>query len=377
MFDYAERRRRLYEKMAELGVDLVFLPKHSADLEYLTGSERRVPTFGNVAYTHHWVAGAFFSPKFDPLFLLPRMIGEFDSPNGIESNTIIISEKDDAVSIFLKTAKKLGKVSTIAIGSRTWGETVIQIMNAFPDAQIVNAEPLINPLRRIKSSEELATMTKACAIVDEVMTEIQDKVRTGVTELDLAAEVALLMRKKGSRTESFDTAVWSMGPLDKRDATVRVSQQPLRSGMGVSFDFGSVVDGYCSDFGRTIHIGEPGKEYIKVYDLVMAAQAAGIATVKPGVTAAEVHNACREVIVDGGYGDWFRHRTGHCIGLDVHEFPFISEEDMTPLEVGMTFTIEPSVFWPGQVGVRVEDIIVCEANGGRKLNQHSTHMVVN
>jgi Xaa-Pro dipeptidase len=109
----------------------------------------------------------------------------------------------------------------------------------------------------------------------------------------------------------------------------------------------------------------------------MAAQAAGIKAVRPGVTAASVHEATRKVIVDGGYGEWFRHRTGHCIGLDVHERPFISEEDETVLEAGMTFTIEPSIFWPGHVGVRVEDIIVCEETGGRKLNSYPTTMIVN
>ncbi len=146
--------------------------------------------------------------------------------------------------------------------------------------------------------------------------------------------------------------------------------------MGVSFDFGSVVHGYCSDFGRTVHVGDPGEEYIRVHELVMAAQQAGIDIVRPGVTAAEVHAATREVIVQGGYGDWFRHRTGHCIGLDVHELPYISEEDHTPLEEGMTFTIEPSVFWPGRVGVRVEDIVVCSADGVQKLNMHPTTMMV-
>jgi Xaa-Pro aminopeptidase len=147
--------------------------------------------------------------------------------------------------------------------------------------------------------------------------------------------------------------------------------------MGVSFDFGSVINGYCSDFGRTIFVGDPSGEYQRVYELVMAAQAAGIAAVKPGVPASEVHKATRDVIVEGGYGEWFRHRTGHCIGLDVHEFPYISEEDHTPLEIGMTFTIEPSIFWPGKVGVRVEDVIVVEENGGRKINKPSTDLVAN
>ena len=377
MFDYKARRNNLYSIMEAQGVDLVFLPKHSADLDYLTGTERRVLTFGNVAYTHHWVAGAFLHPKHEPKFVLPRMIVEFDSPNGVDQNTTVISESDDAYAAFKKVAQSFGKVKKIAVSARTWSETTLQLMKVFPDSVIVNAEDLVNPLRRIKSSEELELMTRACTLVDNVLEGVQSKVLLGTTELDLKSEINFQMYDKGSKTESFDTAVWSMGPKNTRDASDRRSSNPLLDGLGVSFDFGSVVNGYCSDFGRTIYVGDPSKEYEFVYNLVMDAQAAGIAAVKPGVLASEVHNATRKVIVDGGYGDWFRHRTGHCIGLDVHEFPYISEEDHTPLEVGMTFTIEPSVFWPGRVGVRVEDIIVVEEIGGRKINQHPTTLVAN
>ena len=126
-----------------------------------------------------------------------------------------------------------------------------------------------------------------------------------------------------------------------------------------------------------MQVGQPANDFGHVYDVVMEAQAAGIRAVRPGVPVSSVHAATREVIVEAGLGEWFRHRTGHCIGLDVHERPFISEEDDTPLEVGMTFTIEPSVFRPGHYGARVEDIIVCEENGGRKLNEYPTTMVVN
>ena len=149
----------------------------------------------------------------------------------------------------------------------------------------------------------------------------------------------------------------------------------MQRGNGVSFDFGAVIDGYCSDFGRTVAIGETNEEYAAVYNAVISAQAAGLSAVKPGALACEVDAACRQVIVDAGYGDWFRHRTGHCIGLDVHEYPFISEEDQTPLEAGMTFTIEPSIFWPGRVGVRIEDIVLVTEDGGVKLNEFSEELV--
>ena len=377
MFDYRERREKFFALMEAEGIDLVFLPKHSADLVYLSGTERRVVTFGNVAYTHHWVAGAFLHPKHEPHFVLPRMIVEFDSPNGVDPHTTTISELDDAFAKFKKVATSFGQIKKIAISSRTWGESMINIMKIFPDATIVNAETIVNKLRRIKSEQEIGLMTRACHLVDGVLSNVKDKVNVGVTELDLKTEINFQMNNLGSKTESFDTAVWSMGPKNNRDASDRRTSNPLTSDMGVSFDFGSVINGYCSDFGRTIHVGNPDKDYEFVYNLVMQAQAAGIAAVKPGVLASEVHRATRNVIVEGGYGDWFRHRTGHCIGMDVHEFPFISEEDHTPLEVGMTFTIEPSVFWPGKVGVRVEDVIVVEATGGRKLNTYTTDLIAN
>ena len=374
-FDYAGRRHMLGERMREAGIDLMFLPP-SADLEYLTGMQRRVPSFGTVGYAHHWVAGALFAPDRDPVFVLPRMITEFDLPEGVVGEVVTVNETDDSTAIMASVLGRFGSIRTLAVGDRSWAHSVIDISRLAAPEMVTSAEPLINPMRRIKSAQELVLMTEACHVVDSVMADIEKKVVPGVTELELASEVAYLMKTKGSRTESFDTGVWSMGPGDDRDATVRVSQQPLREGMGVSFDFGSVINGYCSDFGRTVHVGEPDAEYRKVYDLVMAAQQAGMEAARPGNTAAQVHRATRDVIVEGGYGDHFRHRTGHCIGLDVHELPYISEEDNTPLEEGMTFTIEPSVFWPGHVGVRVEDVILCTPEGGTKLNEHPTTMVV-
>ena len=374
VFDHAARRGRFDRVMDEEGVDVAWVPL-GADLEYLTGLQRRVPTFGEVNYTHGWVAGAFLVRGREPIFVLPRMVTEFDLPEGVPGEVVTVNELDDGDAVFARVAAKLPAAHTVAIGARTWGAAVLRLMEAFPGATLIDGTKLVNRLRRIKDGQELALMREVCRMADVAMVETTGHVDAGVTEMDLAEEVNHHLLRNGSRTWSFDTAVWSMGPLDQRDATVRLSHAPLRSGMGVSFDFGGVNAGYCSDFGRTIHIGEPNEEYAKVYDLVMAAQQAGIDAVRPGVTAAQVHEATRKVIVDGGYGDWFRHRTGHAIGLDVHEEPYISEEDQTPLEAGMTFTIEPSVFWPGRVGVRVEDIILCTETGGVKLNEHPTDLV--
>ena len=166
-----------------------------------------------------------------------------------------------------------------------------------------------------------------------------------------------------------------MGASTDRDANDRERSSVIPSGSSLLFDFGAIMNGYCSDFGRTLAVGDADTELAEVYDIVIESAAAGLAAVKPGVLASDVDRATRKVIVDAGYGDKFRHRTGHCIGLDVHEHPFISEEDETPLEAGMTFTIEPSIFWPGRVGARIEDIIVVTDKGGEKLNQYSESFV--
>lgn len=375
MPDYQSRQADFAAHLTAAGAELAFLPV-SADLEYLTGLRRRVLTFGNIEYAHSWVTGCFLAPGREPVFVLPRMVKEFDLPEGITGEIALVNERDDAEAIFRRVATSGGQVRRLAVGARTWADTVMGLQRALPDAQLSSASTLVNLMRRVKSPEELTAMARACHIVDEVMGAVTPQVTAGVSELELARDINYRMRSLGTRAPSFDTGVWSMGPATQRDATVRISAGPVEPGLGVSFDFGAEVDGYCSDFGRTVHVGDASAEFERVYDTVMAAQAAGIAAARPGVLASEVHAATRQVIVDAGLGEWFRHRTGHCIGLDVHELPFISEEDDTPLEAGMTFTIEPSVFRPGHYGARVEDIIVCEEGGGRKLNEYPTDMVV-
>ena len=374
-FDFGARRRAFESILAEAGVDAVWLPI-GADLEYLTGMPRRVPTFGEVNYAHGWVAGAFLAPGREPAFLLPRNYVEFDLPEGVPGEVVKVDELDDGGALFARTAASLPPVETLAVGARTWASATMKLLDELGSPRLADATKLLNRLRRIKSPEELTLMRRVCRIADRAMDETSGRIEAGVTELDLAEEVNFHLLRLGSRTWSFDTAVWQMGPGDDRDANVRLSQQEVRGGTGVSFDFGAVVQGYCSDFGRTVRVGDPDEEYRRAYDTVMAAQQAGIEAVRPGVPASEVHRATRAVIEAAGYGDWFRHRTGHCIGLDVHEEPFISPEDHTPLEAGMTFTIEPSIFWPGRVGVRVEDIILCTEDGGVKLNEHPTTLVV-
>jgi Xaa-Pro aminopeptidase len=374
-FDFQDRRSRLRRSMDRVGIDAAFIPL-SADLEYLTGLERRVPTFGDIGYAHDWVAGMIIGVNDEPVFILPRMMVEFDLPQGIPGDLIVVTELDDGEASFEDAAKRFGHVHTLGVGARTRAETVIKMRDAFSIPHFMNVSPLINEMRRIKTPDEISLMERAAGVADDALAAVTGRIQPGVRERDLAEELDHHMALLGSRMPSFDTGVWSIGVGLDRDADTRLSSDEIVRGSSVSFDFGAVIDGYCSDFGRTVHIGEPTDSFIDGYNLVIDAQAAGIAAVRPGATAAEVHHACRSVIVEAGFGDLFRHRTGHCIGLDVHERPYISEEDDTPLEEGMTFTIEPSLYRSDVIGARIEDVILCESDGGRKLNTYRTDLVI-
>src|SRR2546427_424730 len=187
VFDYAKRRAKVGDRMQQAGIDLLFLPI-SGDLEYLTGIPRREPSFGNVAYRHGWVAGAFLRPGADPVVVLPRMITEFELPGGAAGDVVIVHETDDGDAVLVRVAAGLGLVRSLAVGARTWAETLIHLRQALSDPAIYNADDLINPLRRIKSSDEMERMAAAARIVDEVMAVVGPPGVPGVTAGELPAE---------------------------------------------------------------------------------------------------------------------------------------------------------------------------------------------
>jgi Xaa-Pro aminopeptidase len=361
--------------MREAGVDILFLPP-SSDLEYLTGVERMIPTFGQSQYAHGWVAGAFFRPDREPVFVLPRMMTLFDVAGELPGEVVVVSERDDGPALFSRAATGMGAARTLAVGDRTWAETVLHLTQAVSPERLVTGSPLVNELRRTKTPEELDAMERACGVADATMAAVGPKVLRGVTTLDLVEELEHQMRAHGSRVPSFTTHAFT-GFGEGKSSADETRTAPLEEGDVVMFDFGAVVDGYCSDFGRTVCLGEPSTEVRDAYALVLAAQEAGRAALRPGVPASEVNRACRRPIEEGGHGPNFKHRMGHGIGLDVHERPFVSEEDETPLEAGMTFTDEPSILVDGRFGVRIEDVVVCEPGGGRKLNAFPPALIVN
>jgi Xaa-Pro aminopeptidase len=376
VFDYAERQRRLTERMEAEGVDVLFLAP-SADLEYLTGVERQIPNFGEASYPSGWVTGAFFVPGSEPVFVFPRMFAAFDLREEPQGELVVVNETDDGVAIFERVARKLGSPGMVAVGDRVWAETTLNLARIFGSERLRTGSALVNELRRVKTGEELEAMQRAIATVEQTMAAVTPLVVPGTTMAQLAEAVEHELLAAGSRTPSFATHIFTGLDEDDLDSHTRTAHEPLTEGTSVMFDFGGVVDGYCSDFGRTIYCGEPPDDYRQAYEIMLAAQEAGRAAASAGTSAAAVNAACRRPIEAAGLGEHFRHRMGHGIGLDVHERPFISTEDETPLQAGMTFTDEPSIIIPGRFSVRIEDIVVCEEDGGRTLNAYPAALVAN
>jgi len=376
VFDYAERQRRLAEQMEAEGVGALFLAP-SADLEYLTGVERQIPNFGEASYPSGWVTGAFFVPGSDPVFVFPRMFVAFDLREEPRGELVVVNEIDDGLAIFERIARRLNRSGAVAVGDRVWAKTTLNLARIFGLDRLRTGSRLVNELRRVKTPEELEAMGRAIRTVEETMAAVTPLVVPGTTMAQLAEAVEHELHAAGSRTPSFATHIFTGLEESDLDSHTKTAHEPLTENTSVMFDFGGVVDGYCSDFGRTIYCGDPPGDYREIYEVMLAAQEAGCAAAAAATPASEVNAACRRPIEEAGLGEHFRHRMGHGIGMDVHERPFISTEDDTPLEPGMTFTDEPSIIIPGRFSVRIEDIVVCEEGGGRKLNGYPAALVAN
>jgi Xaa-Pro aminopeptidase len=360
------RRARLVAALEVEGIEAVFVPP-SADLEYLTGIRRDLPSFGEIAYSHGWVTGAFLLPGAEPLYVLPRMFVTFHLGDSEPGETVVVGESADSTARFREATGRLDRARRIAVAARTSARTTLELQQAVPGATIVDGSAILAGLRQVKSEVELDLMATAAGIACDAMDAVAPLVVPGVTMRDLAEAVDHALRANGARCTSFPTHVFTW---NGHDSDAQAADRGIAAGECVLFDFGAVHEGYCSDFGRTICCGEPPDGYANAYAAMLAAQEAGRAALVPGALARDVNAACRAPIDDAGLGSAFRHRMGHGIGLDVHERPFLSPEDDTPLLRGMTFTDEPSLLLDGRFGVRIEDVVVCEPAGGRALHPY-------
>lgn len=361
--------------------DLAFVPI-SSDLQYLTGVPRDIPNYGHNIHPGDWLEGAWISPHHAPVLPLPRMTAEFGGLNRLDGIDIrVLGDWDEPAEMVkgILDDFNLPDNPRVAISDFTRGETVSNLQPLLPGATWLSATDLLRPLRVIKSQSDIDEMKEAGRITEAAFADTLTSLRPGMTELEIVEEVNFQLRRHGSLGQSFTTSLYNSGPNHPLLFGQRMKSwhRKLDPPVSILFDFGGIYQGWCYDFGRTVFFGEPDAEAQRVYDLVMASQAAGIAALKAGEsTTTATDRAARQVIEDAGYGEAFRHRLGHAIGMDVHEPPFLTEGDETPLEEGMLFTIEPSIMQMNGYSARVEDIVVARPGGGEKLTNGWQELIV-
>ena len=374
---------RLQQFQAILGqsADLAFFPV-SSDLQYLTGVPRDIPNYGHNIHPGDWLEGAWITPHHAPVLPLPRMTAEFGGLNRLEGIDIrVLGDWDEPAAMVkgILDAFKLPANPRVAISDFTRGETVSNLQPLLPDASWLSATDLLRPMSVIKSEADIEQMRIAGRITEAAFAAALNALKHGMTELQIVEEVNYQLRAHGSLGQSFTTSLYNSAPDlpllfgDRMNSWKREMHPPV----SILFDFGGIYEGWCYDFGRTVFFGEPNDEAVRVHALIMESQAAGIAALKAGdSTTTATDRAARDVIEAAGYGETFRHRLGHAIGMDVHEPPFLTRGDETPLHEGMLFTIEPSIMQFNDFSARVEDVVVARPGGGEKLTNGWQDLIV-
>jgi Xaa-Pro aminopeptidase len=354
----AERLARARKEQAERGVDALLLGP-SPDLEYLTGY--RPPALERLTMLVLPAHG-------EARLVVPALEAPLarDQLGGLEIEVVAWPETDDPVR--LVSGSLAGAVgSRLGVGDRLWSAFLLRLQDALPGAAFSPASAVTRQLRMRKDPEEIQALARVAAAIDQVVEHLGELRWAGRSERDLARDIEQAIR---DTHDEFCFAIVASGPnaaSPHHVATGRV----IGPGDPVVVDIGGRLDGYCSDTTRTLAVGEPPAGFQELYVLLQAAQLAGCAAVRPGVAAASVDAACRDPITAAGHGELFLHRTGHGIGLEEHEDPYIVAGNDEPLEPGMAFSIEPGLYPQGRYGARIEDIVVCTESGGRRLNTTS------
>ena len=242
------------------------------------------------------------------------------------------------------------------------------------NCELIPAQDLLDGLRASKDREELDAMLQAQKITDEAFGEILNYIRPGLTEQEVAARLVYELLRRGARKVSFDPIV-AAGANGSMPHAVP-GETVIQPGMFVTMDFGCIYDGYCSDMTRTVAVGRPTEEMERVYETVLAAQKAGIAAARAGISGQELDQAARNVIVDAGYGDYFTHSFGHSLGLEIHESPNASPSETRLLPAGTVISAEPGIYLPGRFGVRIEDVLVLREDGCQDITQSPKNLIV-
>ena len=360
MFDFSTRCERARTLMGERGIDAL-LASVGSDLPYLTGyhaepSERLtmlvLPRLGEAT------------------LLLPRL----EAPRVVERPDVFAlrpwDETEDPIAI---AAGLCAGSDAIAVGEQTWSVFVLGLQRSV-DAAFRPAAPLMRELRMRKEPAEIDLLRCAAHATDRVVARLDGATFGGRTERDVARQVEAMVVEEGH--DVAWGAIVASGP-NAASPHHSPGDRVIQAGDTVVVDFGGTLGGYHSDTTRTFVAGEPSDRVTDAFAVLAEAQRVGRETAAPGVPAQQVDRATRAVIDDAGWGEFFVHRTGHGIGLDVHEHPYLVEGNDLALEEGMTFSIEPGIYVRGEFGMRIEDIVAVTADGSESLNRsdRSLHRV--
>jgi len=346
--------------MAAQGIDVLLLSV-GADLPYLTGYE---------AMPLERLTMLVVPRESDAVLLVPRL----EVPRVVERPDVFRletwDETDDPVA---RVAALAGAVTTAAVGDQTWGRFVLALQDAMPSTRFRRATDVTGPLRIVKDPAEVDALAAAAHAVDGIARVMRDRPFAGRTEAEVHRELVERMLDAGHERANFAiVAAGENAASPHHEPGARV----IADGDVVLCDFGGTMQGYCSDITRMYAVGEPAAEVRDAYAVLVEAQEAGVRAAEVGVTCEAVDAAAREVIGAAGLGERFVHRTGHGIGMEAHEDPYLVAGNGEPLVPGHAFSVEPGIYVSGRFGLRLEDIVVATAGGPRRLNEAARDLAV-
>lgn len=365
----AERLRRAGTVTAGAGLDALLITP-GADLQYLLG----LPADHHASFGERLTC-LVLRADAAPVFVVPRLERPGYAGLGLDALGVELADWTDNDDPYALVQRLLpGSPTAVAVADVMPAMHVHRLRDTLPDARQTLAGPVLRELRMRKDAAEVAALRKAGKAIDRVHARMAELAKPGRTEAQVGAAIAAAILQEGHVGSEF-TIVGS-GP-NGASPHHDVSDRVIEPGDIVVVDIGGAVEeGYHSDSTRTYCVGgEPAAEVSQVYAVLQQAQAAAVAAVRPGVTAESVDATARTIIADAGYGEYFVHRTGHGIGLQIHEEPYIVAGNDLVLEPGMAFSIEPGIYLPGRWGARIEDIVVVTQDGCEPLNRRPRELV--
>jgi len=353
-----------------------YLKEQSIDAAFITDPYNVFYVSGFKSNPHERLLGVMVFADAEPFLICPKMEIPDAKNAGWAGEVVGHEDTQNSMEILYQTALSRGvDLKTMAVEkAHMTVERYEALLSFFGDLSISQLDAQLNAMRVIKDDAELQILREAAALADYAIEVAARTIKEGITEIEVMTEIELALKKRGVTHMSFDTTVLTGARAASPHG--KTGEYKLQQGDLVLFDLGVVHKGYCSDITRTLALGEPNEEQKEVYDVVYRSEMAALEAVKPGVTAAELDHISRQVIADAGYGDYFTHRLGHGLGIDVHEFPSIHGENTMTMEKGMVFTLEPGIYVPGKVGVRIEDDVAVTADGYEVLTKYPKELQI-